>query len=93
MALPPLFSIYRNALHIAVSCGKADVVEWLFEEYNVELNVKDYESGWTALHRSLYYGHVDCAIALAKVRLMVLNIRAEKLLHISFPGLGKYLTH
>ncbi|XP_054716016.1 inhibitor of Bruton tyrosine kinase-like isoform X2 [Uloborus diversus] len=48
----------RNLLHIAASCGKWDIVEWLLEYCNVDVDVKDSESGWTALHRSLFYGQL-----------------------------------
>lgn len=47
----------RNALHVAASCGKSKVVRWLLRR-NADANVKDGESGWTALHRSLFYGQL-----------------------------------
>ena len=63
-----LFDIlFRCALHIAVSVGKYDVAEWLIEECSVDIHLKDFESGWNALHRSLFYGNIDCAILLLKV--------------------------
>ena len=42
---------------------------WLCEELKIGnvLQTKDKESGWTALHRSVYYGHIDCAVYLFKV--------------------------
>ncbi|XP_006873336.1 PREDICTED: inhibitor of Bruton tyrosine kinase isoform X3 [Chrysochloris asiatica] len=55
----------RNALHLTSSCGKKGILEWLVEK-GVDPLVKDKESGWTALHRSIFYGHIDCAWALLK---------------------------
>ncbi|XP_041419028.1 inhibitor of Bruton tyrosine kinase-like [Xenopus laevis] len=56
----------RNATHIAASCGKKNVLDWLITGKGVDLAVKDKESGWTALHRSIFYGHIDCALSLLK---------------------------
>ncbi|XP_036172491.1 inhibitor of Bruton tyrosine kinase isoform X7 [Myotis myotis] len=55
----------RNALHLVSSCGKKGVLEWLIEK-GVDPLVKDKESGWTALHRSIFYGHIDCVWSLLK---------------------------
>ncbi|KAM3931295.1 inhibitor of Bruton tyrosine kinase [Leptodactylus fuscus] len=55
----------RNVVHISASCGKKGVLDWLAAK-GVDLSVKDKESGWTALHRSIFYGHVDCALTLLK---------------------------
>ncbi|KAM4865640.1 inhibitor of Bruton tyrosine kinase isoform 1-T2 [Thomomys bottae] len=55
----------RNALHLASSCGKKGVLDWLMEK-GVDPLVKDKESGWTALHRSIFYGHIDCVWSLLK---------------------------
>ncbi|KFO30398.1 Inhibitor of Bruton tyrosine kinase [Fukomys damarensis] len=55
----------RNALHLVSSCGKKGVLDWLLEK-GVDPLVKDKESGWTALHRSIFYGHIDCVWSLLK---------------------------
>ncbi|XP_042638178.1 inhibitor of Bruton tyrosine kinase [Orycteropus afer afer] len=55
----------RNALHLISSCGKKGVLDWLIEK-GVDPLVKDKESGWTALHRSIFYGHIDCVWSLLK---------------------------
>jgi ankyrin repeat protein len=57
----------RNALHIAASCGRKDVLKWLLEEKLLDVNEKDFESGWTPLHRACYYGHLSCALLLLQV--------------------------
>ncbi|XP_006025752.1 inhibitor of Bruton tyrosine kinase isoform X1 [Alligator sinensis] len=56
----------RNVLHLASSCGKKSVVDWLTEAKGVDLLAKDKESGWTALHRSIFYGYIDCVMSLLK---------------------------
>lgn len=57
----------RTALHLAASLGKKALLEWLLESKNADLTVKDKESGWTALHRSAFYGQIHCLISLVKV--------------------------
>lgn len=56
----------RTILHICSSVGRYDVLSWLFEEWKTAnmLLTKDKESGWSSLHRSLYYGHIHCAILI-----------------------------
>ncbi|KAG8179334.1 hypothetical protein JTE90_011598 [Oedothorax gibbosus] len=54
----------RNLLHIASVCGKWEIVEWLIKQCKAEIDVKDLESGWTALHRSFYYGQLVSARVL-----------------------------
>ncbi|XP_057690335.1 inhibitor of Bruton tyrosine kinase isoform X2 [Corythoichthys intestinalis] len=56
----------RTALHLAASLGKKALLEWLLESKNADLSVKDKESGWTALHRSVFYGQIHCLISLVK---------------------------
>ncbi|XP_011603638.2 inhibitor of Bruton tyrosine kinase isoform X4 [Takifugu rubripes] len=56
----------RTALHMAASMGKKALLEWLLEMKNSDLTVKDKESGWTALHRSAFYGQIHCLISLIK---------------------------
>ena len=66
----------RLPLHVAAACGKADVLEWLIsvvcskESKNAKklsIDALDKESGWTALHRAVYYGRIPCVILLVKV--------------------------
>lgn len=57
----------RTALHLAASLGKKAILEWLLENKNADLTVKDKESGWTALHRSVFYGQIHCLLSLTKV--------------------------
>uniref|UniRef100_A0A1A8RFS5 Inhibitor of Bruton agammaglobulinemia tyrosine kinase n=2 Tax=Nothobranchius rachovii TaxID=451742 RepID=A0A1A8RFS5_9TELE len=56
----------RTALHLAASLGKKTLLEWLLENKGADQMVKDKESGWTALHRSAFYGQIHCLISLVK---------------------------
>ncbi|KAG9342735.1 hypothetical protein JZ751_015597 [Albula glossodonta] len=56
----------RTALHLAASLGKRALLEWLLESKSADQLVKDRESGWTAVHRSAFYGHIHCLVALVK---------------------------
>uniref|UniRef100_A0A668RDA6 Inhibitor of Bruton agammaglobulinemia tyrosine kinase n=1 Tax=Oreochromis aureus TaxID=47969 RepID=A0A668RDA6_OREAU len=56
----------RTALHLAASLGKKALLEWLLEIKSADLMLKDKESGWTALHRSAFYGQIHCLISLVK---------------------------
>ena len=61
----------RNVLHLAASCGKRDILEWLVKEEGADLDSKDLESGWTSLHRSLFYGYLECVVKLTQVGLEI----------------------
>ncbi|XP_060778288.1 inhibitor of Bruton tyrosine kinase isoform X2 [Neoarius graeffei] len=56
----------RTALHLAASLGKRALLEWLLDSKNADLLLKDKESGWTAVHRSAFYGQIHCLMALIK---------------------------
>lgn len=57
----------KTALHISASCGRTDLVRWLVENRDANINARDKESGYTALHRSLFYGKIDVAVELVKL--------------------------
>ncbi|KAB0803203.1 hypothetical protein PPYR_00173 [Photinus pyralis] len=57
----------RTALHIAASCGRSNVIKWLLKVKHANINAKDYESGYTPLHRSIFYGKIDVAVHLIKL--------------------------
>ncbi|KAG8231547.1 hypothetical protein J437_LFUL008089, partial [Ladona fulva] len=50
----------RTALHIASSCGKTRVLRWLLKD-SENVNLKDRESGYTPLHRSMFHGQLNAA--------------------------------
>ena len=57
----------RTPLLVAASMGHQRIVEWLVEKKAVPVDVRDLESGWTPLHRSLFFGHLGTAVYLVKV--------------------------
>ncbi|XP_043116835.1 inhibitor of Bruton tyrosine kinase isoform X2 [Puntigrus tetrazona] len=56
----------RTALHLVASLGKRDLLRWLLDSKHVDMLAKDKESGWTALHRSAFYGQIHCLLGLIK---------------------------
>jgi alpha-tubulin suppressor-like RCC1 family protein len=54
-----------TGLHI---CATLDCVNTLivYLRYGADLNIRDYESGWTALHRSVYHGNVRASVLLLR---------------------------
>ncbi|KAI8800748.1 hypothetical protein BJ742DRAFT_840217 [Cladochytrium replicatum] len=61
-------AIGTTALHYACSLGHQNIVETLLDCTRVNVNVQDYESGYTALHRALYNGHLRLALQLINMR-------------------------
>jgi ankyrin repeat protein len=41
----------RTALHLAASWNRTDIIQLLVDCPHVNVNVRDRENGWTALHR------------------------------------------
>ena len=56
----------RYLLHMAASCGRAQLVEWLIKFKKADLHLKTLENGWTPAHCSTFHGHIDCLITLIK---------------------------
>lgn len=56
----------RDLLHVAASCGRAEVCEWLLEYKKAEINLKTFENGWTPAHCACFYGNIDSLIILIK---------------------------
>ncbi len=52
-----------NCLHIAATFGSLECAKVL-TAYGVDLESKDWESGWTALHRAIYFNQTAVAIFL-----------------------------
>ena len=57
----------RTPLHVAASRGCLDITQWLLSRKKVAVDTRDEESGWSALHRSVYFGELGSAITLVKV--------------------------
>ena len=51
----------RNSIHLAASVGKPVVLEWLIKYKNGQINAKDAESGYSALHRAIFHGQIHIA--------------------------------
>lgn len=58
----------RNLLHLAASLGRLKLLNYLLKHKDVNINERDRESHYTALHRSLFYGQLHCAVRLIQVR-------------------------
>ncbi|KAK6539059.1 hypothetical protein TWF694_010604 [Orbilia ellipsospora] len=48
-------------LHHAASANKLEYVEALLGNPQVDIFLQEFESGWTALHRALYFGNISIA--------------------------------
>ncbi|CAL8109849.1 unnamed protein product [Orchesella dallaii] len=57
----------RTALHAAATNGLLKATEWLIKIQQCNINAKDYISGYTPLHRSIYFGHLQVARSLIKL--------------------------
>uniref|UniRef100_A0A2C9LAN8 BTB domain-containing protein n=1 Tax=Biomphalaria glabrata TaxID=6526 RepID=A0A2C9LAN8_BIOGL len=79
----------RTTLHLAASFGKLDMLEWILEEKKVDLNQKDFESAWTALHRSLFYGQLNCARLLTQFNCDLQVRDAEGLSPLDMPMMDR----
>eukprot|EP00002_Diphylleia_rotans_P031365 TRINITY_DN6512_c0_g1_i13.p1 TRINITY_DN6512_c0_g1~~TRINITY_DN6512_c0_g1_i13.p1 ORF type:complete len:1361 (+),score=283.76 TRINITY_DN6512_c0_g1_i13:99-4181(+) len=53
-------------LHIAATVGNLPGVKALIHACPKSIDLQDLESGWTALHRAIYYGHYTVAITLIR---------------------------
>ena len=74
----------RNSLHVAASLGHSDIATRLVKEKCVNVNEPDGESSWTGLHRSAYFGHLETAVELTKVRMYVVAVGKITAGHQSF---------
>ncbi|MCJ1297150.1 hypothetical protein MMC34_008719, partial [Xylographa carneopallida] len=60
-----LNSLYETPLHVAASYNQLHALQLLLSAQPPPLvSLQDRESGWTALHRACYRGHLACAAAL-----------------------------
>ena len=54
----------RNALHVAASLGRVKIIQWLLSAKDANVHVKDSESGYSPLHRAVYFGQLHAARSL-----------------------------
>ena len=57
----------RTVVHAAASKGSWELLDWLLGEKKFDADTKDQESGYTALHRALFYGQLVAARMLINV--------------------------
>ncbi|CAN0340527.1 unnamed protein product, partial [Ectocarpus sp. 12 AP-2014] len=50
-------------LHLAARHGLEEMATVLIDA-GASVHLKDWESGWTPLHRSLYFGHIRLSLLL-----------------------------
>ncbi|XP_017866421.1 PREDICTED: inhibitor of Bruton tyrosine kinase isoform X1 [Drosophila arizonae] len=55
----------RTAVHMCASVARYRILEWLLNQ-GALVNERDWESGFTPLHRALFYGSIDCAVLLLR---------------------------
>ena len=51
----------RTIIHIICILGRFDLLKYLLQNNNLIIFIVDYESGWTGLHHSIFYGKISCA--------------------------------
>ena len=56
---------------MAASHGHLDIAEWLVARKKVAVDTVDGESGWSALHRSVYFGELGMTACLMSVSVCV----------------------
>ncbi|OLL23111.1 BTB/POZ domain-containing protein 1, partial [Neolecta irregularis DAH-3] len=62
-------------LHIAATDGKVDYLTALLNHPAVDSRLQDEESRWTALHRALYHGKLECGMVLLRNNWELLKIK------------------
>lgn len=60
-------SMGRSPLHLAVSVGRTTTASWLIKSKGALINAKDLESGYSSLHRSIFYGKINTAVTLIQL--------------------------
>ena len=61
----------RTLVHVAASKGRLKLLTFLLGQQDVNINARDRESLYTALHRSLFYGQLHCAVRLIQVCFLI----------------------
>ncbi|KAJ9656049.1 hypothetical protein H2198_005209 [Neophaeococcomyces mojaviensis] len=86
----------RTLLHHAVSSHSPQALEFvrtLIEIPLIDLYVQDTESGWTALHRALYFGNIAAAQALMVKDIQNATDYTTNVSHTNAGGLVKIKDH
>jgi hypothetical protein len=81
----------RHLIHIAASCGRSEVCDWLIKLKKVELNLKTLENGWTPSHCAAFYGNIDSLIVFVKNGANLLKNDIDRLTSIDHLVFDKWL--
>ena len=77
-------SLGRTTLHLASSSLESiEYVKALLKHPNIDPNLLDLESHWTALHRALYHGNIPAAFVLFAFEI-VLNLKIIYIQYIDY---------
>ena len=74
----PVCAQGRSLLHVAASRGLTRLIAWLLNYKEAALNGKDTESGYSALHRAVFYGQIRTVVFLIQ--------QGEKLVNAQYIG-------
>lgn len=80
----------RYIIHMAASCGRSELLEWLVQFKKADMNLKTLENGWTAAHCSAFHGHLDSLITLIKLGANLIKNDYDRLTPFEHLGLDKW---
>lgn len=80
----------RHLLHMAASCGRSELLEWLIKLKKADMELKTLENGWTPAHCSAFYGHIDCLIMLIRLGANLIKNDYDRLTPLEHLGLDKW---
>ena len=80
----------RHLLHMAASCGRSELLEWLIKCKRADMELKTLENGWTPAHCSAFYGHIDCLIVLIGWGANLIKNDHDRLTPLEHLGLDKW---
>ena len=83
--------IGRYLLHMAASCGRSEVCQWLVNLKRAELHLKTTENGWTPAHCAAFHGHIDTLVVLIKLGANVIKNDHDRLTPIEHLSIDKWL--
>jgi hypothetical protein len=81
----------RYLLHMAASCGRAEVCEWLVKCKKADINLKTYENGWTPAHAASFYGQINSLITLIKLGTNLARNDYDRLTSLEHLSLDKWM--
>jgi hypothetical protein len=81
----------RTLLHMAASCGRAELIEWLLRFKKIDMNNKTYENGWTAAHCASFYGQINSLVTLIRLGANLFKNDFDRLTPMDHLTLDKWL--